>query len=263
MGVIPPVPLRRPPTMIKSLRLLLLALACSSVVLAAEPPIIAKARAYLGGDAALNAVKTVQYHGTLSLGAEADAANPTPITVEIIFEKPYRQRSTITSAKGKEVTVLDGYDGWQRVEDATDKTRWTLVLLKADQIKNLRANAWENLAFFRGIDAAGGRLDDLGQATIDGVLCRKLAFVHSPEVVFYRYFDAATGRLVLTETKRGETIREEGTIEAGGVKFPKVLSTDTTRPDGTKQTITITFDRITVNAPIPADAFEMPPLVSP
>lgn len=249
--------------MIKSLRLLLLALACTSVLAAAEPPIIAKARAYLGGDAALDAIKTVHYHASLSLGAEADAANPTPITVEIIFEKPYRQRSTITSAKGREVTVLDGYDGWQRVEDAKDKTRWTLVLLKADQIKNLRANAWENLSFFRGIEAEGGRLDDLGQATVDGVLCRKLAFVHTPEVVFYRYFDAATGRLVLTETKNGETIREQGTIEAGGVRFPKVLTTVTTRPDGTKQTITLTFDRVAVNEPVPDSAFEMPPLVSP
>jgi outer membrane lipoprotein-sorting protein len=244
-----------------NLRFLLLSclMVAATAAQAAEPAIIAKARAYLGGDAALNAITSLHYYGKLSLGADAPK---TPITVEIIFEKPYRQRSIITSEKGTEVTVLDGYDGWQRVEAAHDKTRWTLVLLKADQIKNLRANVWENLAFFRGLAAEGGRVDDLGQATVDGVPCRKLAFVHSPEVVFYRYFDAATGRLVLTETKRGESIREQGTIDVAGVKFPKVLTTDTVKPDGGKQTITITFDRITVNEPVPAGSFSMPPLIS-
>lgn len=225
---------------------------------AGEPAIIAKARAFLGTEAALDAIKTIHYHGTLTV----EGRDQPPTTLEIIFQKPYRYRAVATSAKEIKVTVLNDYDGWERNMDATDKTRWRLVLFKTDKIKGLRANTWENLAFFRGIESTGGSVEDLGQATVDGHVCRKLAFIHSPDVTFYRYFDVATGRLVLTETKNGERIREEGTIMAGGVKFPHELITDARAEDGTKLRITITFDRITVNGPVPAGSFDMPPLIS-
>lgn len=230
---------------------------------AAEPAIISRARAYLGGEAALNAVHTLHYQGTLELPDAAPENQTGPIKVEIIFQKPYRQRSVITSARGTEITVLDDYDGWQRVEAADDPSRWTLVLLKTDQIKSLRANVWENLAFFRGLEATGGALEDLGRATVDGTVCRKLAFIHSPDVTFYRYFDEQSGRLVLTETKRGESIREEGYLEVNGIKFPRVLVTETTQPDGSRRTVRITFDRVMVNAPVADSQFAMPPLISP
>ncbi|MFI5356692.1 MAG: hypothetical protein ACHQ4G_05090, partial [Opitutales bacterium] len=194
--------------------------------------------------------------------AAKGGAGKTPVQVEIIFQKPYLQRSIITSSQGTEITVLNGYDGWQRTEPASDKTRWTLSLLKVDQVKSLRANVWENLAFFRGIGTDGGRVEDLGPATADGITCRKLAFIHSPDSVFYRYFDESTGRLVLTETQRGEKIREQGVIEVAGVKFPKVLITDTPKDDGTVQTVTITFNRITVNESASAGSFEVPLLIS-
>lgn len=241
----------------------LLALFAAMSLSAAEPSIINRARAYLGGEAALNSIQTLHYHGTLEL-PDAPAENQVgPIAVEIIFQKPFRQRSVITSSRGTEITVLDDYDGWQRVEAADDPTRWTLVLLKTDQIKSLRANVWENLAFFRGLDAAGGSTEDLGRATVDGIVCRKLAFIHSPDVTFYRYFDETSGRLVLTETKRGESIREEGYMEVNGIKFPRVLVTETTQPDGSRRTVRITFERISINTPVADSLFAMPPLTSP
>jgi len=196
------------------LRLLCLATialtSATPILRAAEPAIITKARAYLGTEAALNAVNTLHYSGKLEL-SDMDADGPEgPITIEIIFERPYHQRSTVTSERGTEITVLNGYDAWQRVSAANDDTRWNLTLLQIPQIKNLRANAWENLSFFRGLEEAGGQIEDLGVTTMDDQTCRKLAFIHSPEVVFYRYFNVATGRLVLTETMRGERIREIG-----------------------------------------------------
>jgi hypothetical protein len=232
------------------------------VMHAAEPAIIAKARAYLGSEAALNAVNTLHFTGKLEL-SDLPADGPQgPINVEITFERDYRQRSTVTSDRGTEITVLNGYDAWQRVSASNDDTRWNLTLLQIPQIKNLRANAFENLSFFRGLEEAGGRIEDMGVTTVDDQSCRKLAFIHSPEVIFYRYFNESTGRLVLTETLRGEQIRESGTMEVAGVKFPKVLTTVATRPDGTTQTVTINFDSVTVNEPVPADAFEMPLLIS-
>jgi hypothetical protein len=227
---------------------------------AAEPAIIAKARAYLGGETALNQVTSLHYVGTLTLDEAVPATGPTPPAgaIEIIFQKPSRQRSVITAGKRIEITVLDGYDGWQKVQDPADATRWTLSLMQTDQIKNLRAYVAENLAFFRAVTDRQGAVEDLGAAMADGVACRKIAFVYSPQIAFYRYFDAGTGRLVLTETNQGEAIREEGQIIASGVKFPKTLVTTIKRPDGSAQRATINFEKIVVNEVFPDSLFAMP-----
>lgn len=262
-----PVPTTKPNLEMKTviLRLLpllsVIAFLAAPELRAAEPAIIAKARAYLGTEAALRAVNTLHFTGSLELGDTPPEA-ATPIKVDITFERPYRQRSVITSERGTEITVLNGYDAWQRVSAPGDESRWSLSLLQVPQIKNLRANVWENLSFFRGLEAEGGRIEDLGSTTVDGQACRKLAFIHSPEVIFYRYFNEDTGRLVLTETTRGEQIRESGVMVVAGVKFPKALTTVAPRADGTTQTITINFDSVVVNEPVAAGAFEMPSLIS-
>ena len=113
-----------------TLRFLLLPLLALALGLpglsAAEPAIIAKARAYLGSEEALNQVKTLHYYGELEVeGSESEA----PISVEIIFQKPYRQRSVIISDRGSEITGLSEYDGWQRVSAKGDDTRWRLSLM--------------------------------------------------------------------------------------------------------------------------------------
>jgi len=244
-----------------SLRLMLLPLMALVLGLsggvAAEPAIIAKARAYLGSEAALNSVQTLHYYGQLSIeGTESE----TPITVEIIFQKPYRQLSVIKSDRGAEETGLDGYDGWQRVIAKDDESRWRLSLMSIPQIKSLRANVWENLSFFRGIEDVGGELKDMGEVEIGGVVCQKLVFSHGEQASFTRYFDLKTGRLVLTETLRGEKITEQGTTEVDGVKFPKVLTTVTPSGDGATQTVTITFDRVEVNETVAPEIFGVPVL---
>lgn len=238
--------------------LLALMLGLSGAV-AAEPAIIAKARAYLGTETALDSVHTLHYYGKLSIeGVDTE----TPISVEIIFQKPYRQLSVIKSDRGTEETGLDGYDGWQRVIARDDESRWRLSLMSIPQIKSLRANVWENLSFFRGLEGAGGELKDLGEVEIEGVSCRKLVFAHGAEASFTRYFDEKTGRLILTETLRGEKITEEGTNEVNGVKFPQVLTTVTPLEDGSTQTVTITFDRVVVNETIDPTIFGVPMLSS-
>jgi len=240
--------------------LLAFAVFAATAAHAAELPIITKARAYLAKDTALDAVKSLQIYGTLDLGS-AGADLKEPITVEITFEKPYRQRSVIRSERGVEITVLDGYDAWHHVVPAADKNQWSLSVLQAPQIKNLRANAFENLAFYRGLESAGGRIEDQGTSTVDGQRCQKVAFIHDRDIIFYRYFNQETGRLVMTETARGETIRESGVIETAGIRFPQKLTTTARLPDGSRQITVINFDRIVVNGPIPADAFETPSLV--
>lgn len=236
--------------------------AAVSVAAAAEPAIIAKARAYVGNEHALTSLKSVHYVGSLVTTDPADPKKQTRAAMEIIFQKPDQQRIMATSETTIEVTALDGYDGWQRVTNIADQTQWRQTLLGTEHVRRLRANTWENLSFFRGIERAGGKLEDQGTATIDGRTCQKIAFRHAPHIVFYRYFDVATGKLVFTETESGGTIREQGEIVVNGIRFPKSIVTVTKNQAGQQQTVTITFDKITVNQSFPHSMFAVPSLVS-
>lgn len=233
----------------------LLVLAGFSSVTRAELPIIAKARAHLGSETALNSVKSLHFVGQL---ASADPADKNVVSIEIFFQAPYRQRVVSKEGKGVQITALDNYDAWLRVEIAGNPPRWNLTQSDKEQIKRLRASTWQNLAFYRGIEREGGKLLDQGDATIDGVACRKLAFIHAPNIIFYRYIEKATGRLVLSETESGATIREQGEIMAEGIRFPKTIINTVKLANGGSQVITITFSKITVNETFDDSLFANP-----
>lgn len=225
---------------------------------AAEPPIIAKARAHIAPKAVLNAITSVRYVGTLVTADPADPKKETRATMEIIFQKPEQQRITATTTSTVEVTALDGYEGWQRVHDVANPSKWKQTLMQPDQIRRLRANTWENLAFFRGMEERGGRIEDRGTATVDGLTCQKIAFIHNPSVIFIRYFDVATGRLMLTETESGGTIRERGELRVQGVRFPRSIITSTKNAKGEEQKVTIEFESVYVNETYPPSYFAVP-----
>lgn len=228
----------------------------AATVMAAEPMIIAKARARLASDAVLDAVTSIHYLGTMVSADPQDPTRQLQQKIEIFLQKPDQQRIVITSDRAVEVSALDGYDAWRRLTDIKDAANWQQSQMSADQIKQLRADVWQNLAFFRGIERVGGTVEDQGPATIDGIACRKLAFIHSPGLVYYRYFNEATGELVYTGDENSN-IREEGQMIAGGIRFPKTLLM-TQKSGGRTETRTITFEKITVNEPLPASLFAVP-----
>ena len=226
--------------------------------------IIAKARAYRGGDAALSAVESVHFTGVL----ETQKVTPTGLVpqkanVEIFFQKPCKQRIVATSAETIETTGLDDYVAWQREQDRADPTRWQLSVLGPEMIKWLRATAWENLNFFKGIGQQGGTAKVIGPATVDGCASIKVAFAHDATIVFYRYFDPATGRLLFTET-RDRAIKEEGEILVNGLRFPRKEIQTMKGLDATgkpiERTLVMTFDKISLNETFPESDFELPVL---
>ncbi|MFZ5495786.1 MAG: LolA family protein [Verrucomicrobiota bacterium] len=210
---------------------------------------IAKARAFLGGDRVLNDVKSIHFTGTLEAG---EARLPT----DIIFQKPYQQRITVTGPKVIETTALDGYDAWQKRTNPENPTQWQVTLLDATQVKRLRTNTLENLSFYAIRSMPGSEVKLAGEATVDGRACVKLVFTHASNIVFTRFFDKATGQLVKTETENGAEIREEGEMFANGIRFPKrVINRN---PNGS--VTAITFDKVVVNESFPADIFAVPSL---
>ncbi|CAM3028586.1 hypothetical protein [Rariglobus hedericola] len=222
--------------------------------------VIARARAGVGTEAALTALQSLHYTGTLTTTTLDDkgVARPIEVAIEIIFQSPYRQRIVATSVNKIEITALDGYEGWQREQDPSDSSRWRMTLLSNEQIKRLRANTWENLSFFRGIEHRRGHVEDLGKAVVDGKPARKLAFHHDDGIVFTRYFDDASGRLVLTETENGITIREEDEAVVEGIRFPRKIISTSKLPDGSERTVSINFDKIQVNETFADSLFLVP-----
>jgi hypothetical protein len=80
--------------------------------------------------------------------------------------------------------------------------------------------------------------------------------------VYYHYFDPESGRLLLTETEQGMSIREEGEIFAGGVRFPRRVIQTTKSLDShgqsVEQKLVLSFDKITLNETFPESDFELP-----
>lgn len=237
---------------------LLFALA-ASVVRGAEIPVLAKARAFLGGDVALESIRSIHYVGKILGPDPKDPKLQTSAAIEIIIQRPYQYKVTVTSDQVIDSTALDDYDAWNRQTAVGDPKSWRQTLQGPEQIKRLRANAWENISFFGDLTRVGGVVEDKGSADIGGVACEKVAFIHSPSIIYYRYFDQATGRLVFSETETGGTIREEGEIRVDGIRFPKALIS-LAKADGKEMTVKITFDRITLNEVFPASEFAVPPL---
>ncbi|MSU66834.1 MAG: hypothetical protein EXS38_12215 [Opitutus sp.] len=227
---------------------------------AGEAAILAKARAYIGSEAALDGLKTLHYTGTVVTTDPADPTKQTRSAMEMIFQKSDQQRIMATSDKLIEITALDGYDGWQRLQDPADATKWRQSLLGSEQIKRLRAQAWENLAYYRGIDRVGGRIEDQGTASMDGVACQKIAFIHGPGIVFIRYFELATGRLVFTELEGGGTVKEVGELRSGGIRFPKTVIQTSKNAAGQVFTLTLTFEKVVVNEALAPKLFAVPGL---
>ncbi len=221
--------------------------------------VIARARAYLGTDKSLDAVRSIHYLGTIEFRDDRGKIVPEASgTMEMIVQKPAQHLNIRTTDRMRETVGLDDLSGWQQVETLQPPLQRGMAILPPAQLRRLQAITFENLAFFHGLEARGGRVDLRGESTIDGKAVVALAFVHSPEVVFVRYFDKATGRLVMSEDPVGGQVREEGEIVVNGVRFPQRMRSAGRTQDGKPYTVTISFEKITVNETFPNERFAAP-----
>ena len=226
----------------------------------AEPAVIGLARAYLGPDSTLDGISSIHFVGTLD---RTDPDHPELGTIhaslDLLLCKPFKQRQVVRTAKVTDVTVLDGYDAWERLVDNADPSKFRMKWLLVNDIKSLRANTWENLHFFRDLDG-GETAEDQGPSTVDGIACERVDFIHGPGIVFERFFDRDTGKLVLS-VRSGESIRESGEIVVDGVKFPKTITSTAKTASGKEIVTKVTFDSVVLNEAVKGDAFAAPNLI--
>jgi hypothetical protein len=223
---------------------------------------IAKARAFLGSETALNAVNSLHFEGTFasseSIPDPADPQKtiekPVQVGIDIVFQLPMQQRQVLRSEKFERTTVLDDYDGWEQVSELAPKGGKRLALLDAAGIKRLRATTIENLSFYGNRLGRSRTIQYVGDEQVDDVACAKLSFGHGDNMIFVRFFDKNTGRLVKTEMRGGGEIREEGEMIVQGVRFPRRVINRTANGHST----VITFEKITVNESFPLATFAVP-----
>ncbi len=238
---------------------------CQCAANAAEPldMWISKARASIGSEADLDKVNSLHFVGTLeATGEEPDPADstktiskPLRLEIEIYFQKPDRQLMTVRSEKVMRVTGLDGIEGWvKHTPDLSQPGKWGMTLLPPVEVRRLRANTWETLNFYRGVEQRGGHAELLGDELVDGRHCVKILFRHDADAYYTRWVDKEDGRLVKTETESGAEIREQGEIISSGLRFPQRIITKLS--DG-QETI-ITFKTVVVNQPLSASEFAVP-----
>ncbi len=234
-----------------------LALVAAILIATAQPAVaqtadqwITKARARLGSETALQGMNSIHFMGTI----EVDGAAARQL--DIVFQKPMQQRITLSGAELVEVIALDEYDGWQKRINPKNPAQWQVTLLDGAQTKRLRAQAWDNLNFLRGIDKLRGSVQLGGDATVDGIECVKLVFTYYGSIGLTRYYDKATARLVKTETEQGVEIREEGEMVVDGIRFARKLI----NREKNGRIVTMTFEKIILNERHPASEFAVPAL---
>jgi len=241
------------------LRLFPLFAALAGALRADEPAIIAKARAYLGSEADLDRITSLRMEGTFSVAfSPPDPKQAQTSKVDIVFQKPWRHRLVVQNGSTTRTVALDGYDAWERVDDPTDPRSPRMTLYSPPAIRAFRADVWENLGYYRGLEAEGGSVVDKGPAKIDGIACEQIAFIHDSTIIYNRYFDLATGRLVFTQLGSGLTIRESGERVVDGVKFPTQIVTTQKTDSGGSKTTTLTLEKIVLNEPLPDQDFATP-----
>lgn len=216
--------------------------------LAAATPledVIAKARAFVGPEDKLEAVETLSYEGTLTPAADGETR-----TVRLILEKPARQRLEIEREDGRVTMIVNDLEGFMVQENLATGAR-RVDPLPVDQVRRFKANAAENLYFFKFPPDRQVRVKYMGREDFRGRTVDAVRYLHPGNVLFFRYFDPETGELVGTRTDTGTVNTEEGEVTVGGLRFSdKVISFEEDQ-----KVHTIEFSEIKVNPELPEGTF--------
>lgn len=225
--------------------------------LRAEPDVdatIAKARAHLGEENQLKAVKTIHFVGSF----EAPQTGATG-QIEILLKKPFMQSKVVVSDNVVETTAINDYEGWQRVFNQENPNTTSFAIMSAPDLKRMRASTVENLYFYTGYTKMRGKVIDKGVVSKDGRQTHLLRFSYGPNLYYDRYIDVETGELITSIDNYGLEYKEVGEIRVEGILFPEKV---VTLFEG-EIINTVSFEEVKVNEEIPDEIFGMPDLAPP
>ena len=216
--------------------------------------IVAKARAHLGTESALDAVQSIRYHGKITLFQEDDTQKEGEVV--LTFMKPCSQRIEFIFPDQTMVTGFNGHEGWELTEGKLEdgKPYHGVRPMSFDDTRRTKAASVENLCFFHPFSFDYENVKDRGTATVDGKTTRRIDFIHNGSYVFSRFFDPNTGDLLRSELDTGVVTVETGEMSVDGIRFSdKIVGLV-----DEKATYEMDFDKIEVNSVINPAIFDYP-----
>lgn len=236
-----------------TLRTLLACLACATSAVAGEltaPDVIAKARAALGGEAALTAVRNVQFELT-----SVDAAGkPAGFTLlEVASPNQRYQLSLNANRTIEEILATNGNEGWRKSTQTTQ-----IGVLRAELVAVLGDMAVSDLMFMAAPPVRTGTVKLAPPTTINGRPQICLDYTYKSGFRLLRHFDAETFLLTASDQPMpdGKVQRQlvTATEVVGGILFTKK---EVVFVDG-KKVADVTYDRIAVNTELNKVHFVFP-----
>ena len=209
------------------------------------------ARSYIGSDDKLDAIDSVHYRGSL-LYSSGDLG-----TIEMVYQKPMRHRMVAVIGGRREVSVLDGSEGWTTFERVIDSVPLSMEIFDPIRILIMQASVREAFNFFRKPDTRNGEITYEGKETINGRECNVLTYHHGDGIAYQRYIDVETGQVHKTLDSKGVEYLEEGELIVDGLRFPKKLVSTFSTAIG-DQSMEFAYSSITLNEKLPESEFVMP-----
>ncbi len=212
---------------------------------------IEKARAYLGDSNKLDSITSIHYKGSL-LYSSGDLG-----TIEMVYQKPMKQRMVAVIGDRKEVSVLNKSEGWTTFERVVDSVPLSMEIFDPIRILIMQASVREAFGFFKKPNVRNGEITYEGKETVKGRECVVLTYHHGDGIAYRRFFDSETGRVLRTLDSKGVEYVEEGEIMVEGVRFPKKMVSTFSTAIGS-QTMEFAYTTIQLNKDLPESDFIMP-----
>jgi len=209
------------------------------------------ARSYLGDSEKLDAIDCIHYKGSL-LYSTGDLG-----TIEMVYQEPMRQKMIAVVNGRREISVLDGSEGWTTFERVGDSLPLGMEIFDPIRILIMQAAVREAFSFYRKPDVRNGNIYYDGKESVKGHECIILTYDHGDGIAYRRFIDAETGQLRKMFDSKGVEYYDEGEIVVDGIRFPKkMISIFATALGG--QTMEFSYNSITLNKKLPNSEFVMP-----
>ncbi len=209
------------------------------------------ARSYLGDSDKLDSINSIHYKGSL-LYSSGDLG-----TIEMVYQKPMKQRMVAVIGDRKEVSVLNNSEGWTTFERVIDSVPLSMEIFDPIRILIMQASVREAFGFYRKPNTRNGEIIYEGKESVKGHECIVLTYHHGDGIAYRRFIDAETGQLRRTLDSKGVEYGEEGEIMVEGIRFPKKMVSTFSTAIGS-QTMEFAYTSIEINQSLPESDFVMP-----
>lgn len=222
--------------------------------LPAIPPsageIVARARAQLGEESALEDLVTLQIIGRI-LPAAPDMPDA---KVHLTARRPLSQRLEVKIDDIVETTIINGARSCMMRCNASVDDSHHMRPLSAKEAARLRFSTVNLFSFYRPDTRSGETLDYGGIVLHRGMRCHRLIYSCPDGSTSTRYFTVSNNRLISSLNCRGIETVESGEQSVGGIRFPRKIDSF---QDG-RLLHTFLLEQILVNKPLRAGVFTVP-----